>query len=255
MENKNLKISGLQLDIVWKNIPENLQAIEAKLRDQEADIFLLPEMFATGFCMDVEEIADDKNKILGWMKSFAMKKNAAVGGSVAVKENGRFFNRFYFVEKTGKVQVYDKRHLFSYAKEDQHYSAGKEKMVFEYLGWKILLQTCYDLRFPVFQRNRENYDIMLNIASWPDTRILAWKTLLKARAIENQCYVFGLNRTGTDGNTLFYSGESKCFFADGTEISEISKEFITADLNREKLQEYRKKFPFLEDQDDFEITK
>lgn len=250
---KNLKILGLQHDIIWKDKSENIKKISSKLAAYEADIFLLPEMFATGFCMDVNEIADQDGKILQWMQDFAKEKQAAIGGSVAVEDNGKFYNRFYFVEKDGKIHQYDKRHLFSYAKEDQFYSAGKDKIIFDYLGWKICLQVCYDLRFPVYQRNTENYDLMLNVASWPSTRIDAWDTLLKARAIENQCYVFGLNRLGNDGNKLQYTGSSHCFFADGSEAGNTTNDVIEAHLDLNSLHNFRTKFPFLEDQDRFEV--
>ncbi|AQW97714.1 amidohydrolase [Elizabethkingia anophelis] len=252
---KNLKILGLQHDIQWKNKDKNFEIIEDLLpKEEKPDIFLLPEMFATGFCMDAEEIADQNNEVLIKMKSLAVDNNIAVGGSVAVKEGGKFYNRFYFIEKNGTLHHYDKRHLFSYAKEDQFYTPGKEKVVVEYLGWKICLQVCYDLRFPVFVRNTENYDLILNVASWPSTRIDAWDTLLKARAIENQCYVFGLNRVGNDGNKLQYNGSSHCFFADGSEIALLKDNLIYAELDKDLLIDFRTKFPFLADQDNFSIS-
>lgn len=248
-----IKVLGLQHDIVWKNISANLSSIESILGNKYTDIFILPEMFATGFCMDVKEIADSNHHILKWMVDFAKKKNSAVAGSVAAKEGNQYFNRFYFVEKNGTVHQYDKRHLFSYAGEDRHYSPGTQKVVFDYLGWKICLQVCYDLRFPVFFRNTEHYDLLLNVASWPASRMGAWNTLLQARAIENQAYVFGLNRLGEDGNQLGYTGESHCFFPDGADVSHTTGSLVEAVLYKEKLDTFRRDFPFLNDQDLFKI--
>ncbi|HIC8644185.1 amidohydrolase [Elizabethkingia meningoseptica] len=251
---KNLKIIGLQHQILWKNKVKNFEIIEHLFPlEIKPDIFLLPEMFSTGFCMDVDEIADADGEVLNWMKSLALKNEMAVGGSVAVKENDQFYNRFYFVEKNGTVHQYDKRHLFSYAKEDEFYSPGTERVVFEYLGWKICLQVCYDLRFPVFSRNTDHYDLLINVASWPSARVEAWNTLLKARAIENQCYVFGLNRLGDDGNKLHYESSSHCFFADGAETGIIKDHLIYAELDKDMLTAFRNKFPFLADQDNFHL--
>lgn len=248
-----IRIAGFQNNIIWKNKKENLKLIDQKFADIDADIFLLPEMFSTGYCMDVEEIADKDHQVLGWLKNFAKTRKSAVGGSVATEENGKYFNRFYFVEKDGKVHHYDKRHLFTYATEDQYYTAGQEKVVFEYLDWKICLQVCYDLRFPVFQRNVEDYDLILNVASWPSTRMNAWRILLAARAIENQAYVFGLNRTGKSGTGLLYTGESQCFFSDGNPIGSINDDILVAEPDMNILKNFRNKFPFLEDRDQFEI--
>lgn len=246
-----LKISGLNFDSKWKNKLENFQNIETQITNLSIDILLLPEMFATGFCMKPEEIADQNQETLEWMKNVARKHNFAIAGTVATKENGRYYNRLYFVEPNGTVDFYDKRHLFSYAGEDQEYSAGTNRVIVEYKGWRILLQICYDLRFPVFSRNVLDYDVAVYVANWPKTRIDAWQTLLKARAIENQSYVFGINRIGTDGNQLEYPESSTCFFADGSDISVKDGYLISAELNFENLTTYRHKFPFLSDQDDF----
>lgn len=247
----DLKISGLNLDIIWKNKNENFKNITESLTDIASDIFLLPEMFSTGFYMKPAEIADRNQETLEWMKKFAKEKNTAVCGSASINEGEKYLNRFYFVEPTGNYSFYDKRHLFSYSGEDKKYSAGNERVIVNHKGWRILLQVCYDLRFPVFSRNNDDYDVILYVANWPKSRIDAWQTLLKARAIENQAYVFGLNRIGTDGNNLEYPESSYCFFADGTEISTTNKNIVSANLNAEKLQEYRTKFPFLSDRDDF----
>ena len=248
-----MKIEGLNLDVQWKNKQENFKIIENSFLNSDADIFVLPEMFSTGFCMEAEEIADCNNETLSWMIHFAKQKNAAVCGSASVKENNKFYNRFYFVEPNGNYQFYDKRHLFSYSKEDEIYSKGDERKIVEYKGAKFLLQVCYDLRFPVFSRNVGNYDAILYVANWPEKRIDAWNTLLKARAIENQAYVFGLNRIGMDGNHLFYPESSHCFFADGTEISEKKGNIVSAEIDSDKLLNFREKFRFLDDRDKFSI--
>lgn len=248
---KALKITALNLDISWKNKIENYEKIEQSFKNVEADILMLPEMFSTGFYMKPEEIADRNEETLIWMKQFAKHKNSVVCGSASIDEAGKFFNRFYFVEPSGNYSSYDKRHLFSYSGEDKKYSAGKERVIVSYKGWRILLQVCYDLRFPIFSRNNGDYDVILYVANWPKSRIDAWQTLLKARAIENQAYVFGLNRIGTDGNNLEYPESSYCFSADGAEISKTDNNTVSADLDLEKLQEFRTKFPFLSDRDEF----
>ena len=249
----NLVIKGLNLNIQWKKKNENFEIIETAFNDEVADIFVLPEMFSTGFCMEPQEVADRNQESLNWLKTFAQNKNAAVCGSASIEENGRFLNRFYFVEPDGTYHYYDKRHLFSYSGEDKVYTPGKEKTIMNYKGWRILLQVCYDLRFPVFARNNDDYDAILYVANWPETRIDAWKTLLKARAIENLSYVFGLNRIGTDGNNLNYPESSYCFFADGSVVSEVKNDVVSIEWDLEKLQKFREKFQFLNDRDRFRI--
>ena len=248
-----MKITGVNLDIQWKDKSANFLNLEHILKDESADIFLLPEMFSTGFCMEAVEIADRNEETLSWMKSFAKTKNAAICGSVSVEEHGNFYNRMYFVHPNGKVQHYNKRHLFTYSGEDKVYTAGNERVIINYKGFRILLQVCFDLRFPVFSRNKNDYDAILYVANWPESRVEAWEHLLKARAIENLAYVFGLNRIGTDGNNLNYEESSHCFFADGSEISEKVGSLVKADLNLEKVQNFRERFPFLDDGDDFLI--
>lgn len=248
-----LKIAGLNLDIVWKNKSANFEQIETQFDALQADLFLLPEMFSTGFCMEAAEVADRNQETLNWMKSFAKSKNAAVAGSVSVEENGNFYNRFYFVFPDGSFEYYDKRHLFSYSGEDKIYTAGTERKIIDYKGFKILLQVCFDLRFPVFARNQVDYDAMLYVANWPKSRVDAWKSLLKARSIENQAFLFGLNRIGTDGYNLEYEESSQVYFPDGKEISIRENNLIRTEWHLEELQEFRNKFPFLKDRDGFEI--
>lgn len=248
-----MKITGVNLDIQWKDKSANFLNLEHILKDESADIFLLPEMFSTGFCMEADEVADRHLETLYWMQSFAKSKNSAVAGSASVEENGKFYNRFYFVFPDGSFEHYDKRHLFSYSGEDKIYTAGTERKIIEYKGFKILLQVCFDLRFPVFSRNQDDYDAVLYIANWPNSRVEAWKSLLKARSIENQAFLFGLNRIGIDGYKLDYEESSLVYFPDGREISDRENNVIIAEWNLEELKEFRSKFPFLNERDGFEI--
>ncbi|SFI38164.1 amidohydrolase [Halpernia frigidisoli] len=250
----NLKIKALEFDISWKDKEANFHQIEKLLENENADLFLLPEMFSTGFCMDAEEIADQSDQSLNWLKNIANKKEAAFSGSASVQENGKFYNRMYFVKPNGEVDFYDKRHLFSYSGEDKIYSKGDSRKIINFKGFRILLQVCYDLRFPVFSRNKNDFDLILYVSNWPESRISAWETLLKARAIENQSFVFGLNRIGIDGNNLKYpESSSYCFDAEGKIISNVLNQIISVDLDLNDLQNFRQKFPFLKDGDDFEL--
>ncbi|UZT96208.1 amidohydrolase [Chryseobacterium fluminis] len=248
-----MKIAGLNLDIVWKDKNENFQFIEREIANTEADLFLLPEMFSTGFCMDAAEVSDKYEESLTFLKKISKEKNAAVCGSASVEEDGHFYNRMYFVQPDSAVNFYDKRHLFSFSGEDKVYTPGKERVIVNYRGIRILLQVCYDLRFPVFARNNNDYDAILYVANWPEKRVSAWEHLLKARAIENLAFVFGLNRIGTDGNNLFYKESSHCFFADGTEISEKMGNIVSAELDLTELKDFRSHFQFLNDRDSFSL--
>lgn len=248
-----MKIVGLNLDIIWKNKAENFKIIERELQTLDADLFLLPEMFSTGFCMDASEVSDRNEESLEFLKKISKEKNAAFCGSAPVEEKGNFFNRMYFVQPNGEVSFYDKRHLFSFSGEDKVYTPGKSRVIVEYKGIRFLLQVCYDLRFPVFARNNDDYDAVLYVANWPEKRVGAWEHLLKARAIENLSFVFGLNRIGTDGNNLFYQESSHCFFADGREISEKNGNIVSAKLDMNELKDFRSHFQFLNDRDHFSI--
>jgi omega-amidase len=248
-----MKIKGLNLDIIWKNKKANFQLIEEQLRNEEADVFLLPEMFSTGFCMDASEVSDRNEESLEFLKKISKEKNTAFCGSAPVEENAKFYNRMYFVKPDSETIFYDKRHLFSFSGEDKVYTPGKDRVIVEYNGIRFLLQVCYDLRFPVFARNNNDYDAVLYIANWPEKRVGAWEHLLKARAIENLSFVFGLNRIGTDGNDLFYQESSHCFFADGKEIAEKKGNIISAELNLDELKDFRNHFQFLNDRDLFSI--
>lgn len=248
-----MKIVGLNLDIIWKNKAENFKIIERELQTLDVDLFLLPEMFSTGFCMDASEVSDRNEESLEFLKKISKEKNAAFCGSAPVEEKGNFFNRMYFVQPNGEVSFYDKRHLFSFSGEDKVYTPGKSRVIVEYKGIRFLLQVCYDLRFPVFARNNDDYDAVLYVANWPEKRVGAWEHLLKARAIENLSFVFGLNRIGTDGNNLFYQESSHCFFADGREISEKNGNIVSAKLDMKELKDFRSHFQFLNDRDHFSI--
>lgn len=248
-----MKITGINLDIIWKNKEANFRNIEQAFEGREADIFVLPEMFSTGFCMDAAEVADSHEESLSFLRKMAREKNAAFCGSAPVQQDGNYYNRMYFVHPDGKTDFYDKRHLFSFSGEDQVYTPGKERVVVHYKGFRILLQVCYDLRFPVFARNNGDYDMIIYVANWPEKRVEAWEHLLKARAIENLSFVFGLNRIGTDGNDLLYRESSHCFFADGKEISVKEGNIIFADPDLHELRDFRNHFRFLDDRDRFSI--
>jgi len=248
-----MKITGLNLDIIWKSKTANFELIEKELQNQEADLFLLPEMFSTGFCMDASEVSDRNQESLEFLKKISKEKNAAFCGSAPVEDKGNFYNRMYFVQPDSQVDFYDKRHLFSFSGEDKVYTPGKERVIVNYKGFRILLQVCYDLRFPVFARNNDDYDAILYVANWPEKRVGAWEHLLKARAIENLSFVFGLNRIGTDGNNLLYQESSHCFFADGKEITQKQGNIVSAELNMEELKDFRNHFQFLNDRDSFTI--
>ncbi|MCJ7933819.1 MAG: nitrilase family protein [Chryseobacterium sp.] len=248
-----MKVVGLNLDIIWKRKSENFKAIERELQDLEADLFLLPEMFSTGFCMDASEVSDRNEESLAFLRKISKEKNAAFCGSAPVEQEGKFYNRMYFVQPDGETEYYDKRHLFSFSGEDKVYTPGQKRVIVNYKGIRFLLQVCYDLRFPVFARNNDDYDAILYVANWPEKRVGAWEHLLKARAIENLSFVFGLNRIGTDGNHLLYQESSHCFFADGKEISHKNGNIVSADLDMEQLKDFRKHFQFLNDRDDFSI--
>ena len=248
-----LRIAGLNMDIVWKNKEENFRTIENELSSVETDVYLLPEMFSTGFCMEADEVADRNLETLTWMKKFAQSTKTAVAGSASIEESGKFYTRFYFVFPDGNFEYYDKRHLFSYSGEDKIYSAGTERKIIEYKGFRILLQVCFDLRFPVFSRNQDDYDAILYVANWPQSRVEAWKTLLKARSIENQAFLFGLNRIGKDGYGLDYEESSLVYFPDGKEISERKSNIVISEWDLEELKEFRSRFPFLDERDGFKI--
>lgn len=256
MRNK-ISISLVQFNALWQQTEENLTQLSKKLTNITSDIIVLPEMFATGFSMNVEKVAQtEQQSIATWMKELSKQKKCAICGSVAIKEDNYYYNRFFFVFDGLIVATYNKRHLFTYGKEHLHYTKGNKKIIFDYQGWKICPMICYDLRFPVWNRNTENYDILLNVANWPTTRIENWKILNQARAIENICYVIAVNRTGNDGNNLQYNGQSQAFSPLGKSLIEKEyqqNEIITIELQKETVNKIREEFPFLEDKDSYTI--
>lgn len=256
--NDVLKITALQTDLHWENPEANHRALGEKMRNAPAaDAYILPEMFPTGFSMDAKRLAEPMNgPTHQWMKAMARELHAAVGGSVIIEDTGHFYNRFLWVYPDGKTDFYDKRHRFTMAGEHHHFSAGKSQTVVEVKGWRIFLQVCYDLRFPVWSRNRGDYNVAVYVANWPEARSAAWSKLLLARAIENQCYVIGVNRVGTDGNQISYSGHSAMIDPKGEYMFQPpahSDEALYAGLSKAELLDFRKKFPVLDDGDDFEV--
>ena len=251
-----MKITILQQNIVWANPTANVRkADEAINQNPGADLYVLPEMFSTGFCTNPEGIAEStESETLQWMKDKAATTDAAIAGSVAVTEDGKYYNRFFFVKPDGSVTHYDKKHLFTYGGEHLRFTAGEERVVVEWKGVRILLEVCYDLRFPVWARNRGDYDMILYVASWPTPRVSAWSVLLVARAIENQCYVAGVNRVGTDP-ACEYCGGSVIIDPYGKTLAacEMNQECeASAEVDMHKLNAFREKFPVLSDADDFE---
>tara|TARA_R110000868_G_scaffold113520_2_gene304605 strand:- start:39626 stop:40393 length:768 start_codon:yes stop_codon:yes gene_type:complete len=253
-----MKVAIIQSALVWENPEANRAFFEKKIRaiKEDVNLIVLPEMFTTGFTMDPAQVAEPMiGKTVLWMQALAKTKNAAITGSVVIVENSNFYNRMLFVFPSGEIQHYDKKHLFTLAGEDKVYSRGTQKLIVDYLGWKICPLVCYDLRFPVFSRNVEDYDVLIYVASWPKTRIKAWDTLLAARAIENMSYAIGVNRIGKDNSGYEYLGHSQVLDYLGElliEPMELEGVFITT-LHKSKLIEVRKKLNFLSDKDSFEI--
>lgn len=259
MINKELKISLIQTDIIWENPPANRDKFTnmLDLLKGKTDIAILPEMFTTGFSMYPERLAEPANgDTLLWMQKYANKLGFAICGSVMVKENDLYFNRFYFVEPNGKFYTYNKRHLFRMMDEHNHYEAGNERIIVNYKNWRIMPQICYDLRFPVWSRNQNDYDLIIYVANFPTARQMAWNKLLPARAIENLCYVAAVNRIGADGNGIPFSGDSQVIDPKGHLIfeAESNKQAIeTVCLSHSELYDYRTKFPAHLDSDPFTL--
>jgi omega-amidase len=251
----NLKISLVEFDIEWENPQANLEFLDDLLENHTTDLVILPEMFTTGFSMNASKIAEEPfGRTYEWMKSKAQQGNFAICGSVSTKENGKYFNRMYFVTPD-ETTIYDKKHLFGYGKETEAYSAGNNIVTVEYLGWKFRLIICYDLRFPVWCRNTDDYDALVCVANWPAVRVEPWKALLKARAIENMAYVMGVNRIGIDDYDLKYNGNSKVFDPVGEDLKlqSKSKKLFQVEISKEILSKYRQNFGFLNDRDLFEL--
>ncbi|MEY4962948.1 MAG: hypothetical protein RLZZ323_267 [Bacteroidota bacterium] len=252
-----MKIAVIQIPLVWEDAKSNREYIEQKINTLESgtDLIVLPEMFTTGFTMSPERVAETmQGDTVVWMQSLAKAKNCAITGSLVITEDDKFYNRLLFVFPSGAIQHYNKRHLFSLAGEDKSYTKGTQKLIIEYKGWKICPLICYDLRFPVFARNVEQYDLLLYVANWPTIRMQAWDTLLKARAVENMSYVIGCNRVGQDEKEYDYSGHSQVvdFLGNYRIAPQEAEGVFYAQLEKETLLQTRTKLGFLNDQDAFE---
>ena len=258
-----LTITTIQSNLFWEDKTANLQMLQQKIDsiEEKTEIIILPEMFTTGFSMQAEQLAETMDgETVEWMKTISNKNGIVLTGSVMIEDAGKYYNRLIWMLPNGQYGYYDKRHLFAYGEEDQHYSAGKKRLIASVKGWKINLQICYDLRFPVWARQKPEeglaeYDLLIYVANWPERRSHAWKTLLCARAIENQCYVVGVNRVGDDAKNIHYSGNSLVIDPMGQVLYHMADEedVNTITLSKEKLEEVRTKFPFLNDADDFTI--
>jgi len=251
-----MKTALIQTDIIWENPIENRKNLEDKINSitDKMDLVILPEMFTSGFTMHPNLVAETMNgDTISWLQNIAKTKNCAITGSLVITENGNFYNRMVFVFPNGEIQYYDKKHLFTLAGEDKIYTSGNEKVIVAYNNWKICLQVCYDLRFPVFSRNVENYDLLIYVASWPKARTNAWDILLKARAVENLSFAIGVNRIGTDNNNLEYIGHSQIIDELGNFIIEPTEKegVFIADLDKNKMLGTRNKLNFLNDKDEF----
>jgi predicted amidohydrolase len=282
----------IQTVLHWEAKQVNLQLLEEKIKSikEKTQIVILPEMFSTGFSMKPELFAETmEGQTVQWMKRIAADNKIILTGSLIIEEGEKFYNRLIWMLPNGQYGYYNKRHLFAYAEEDKHYTAGTERLIASVNGWKINLQVCYDLRFPVWARQTSSlatrqknagtfpafeedvrsgqtdetgrgeqaaeYDVLIYVANWPAKRSIAWKTLLQARAIENQCYVIGVNRVGDDGNNIYHSGDSMVINPLGEIVYHKEKEedVFTITLNKDELQQVRKQFQFWRDADDFQI--
>ncbi|MFD2513048.1 amidohydrolase [Pontibacter locisalis] len=255
----DLRITIVQTELYWQDAVANRKMFSEKLAATapKTDLIVLPEMFTTGFSMNAPELAEEADgSTLRWMQEEAQRQQAVLTGSVIVKEAEKYYNRLYWVRPDGSYEKYDKRHLFRMAKEHHTYTAGKEKLLVELKGWNICPLVCYDLRFPVWSRNKDNaYDLLLYVANWPKARNQAWRTLLQARAIENLAYVAGVNRVGTDGSSHPYSGDSAIIHPKGYQLLETSEvEGIhTITLSKKELKDFREAFPAHLDADAFSL--
>jgi predicted amidohydrolase len=258
----SLRISMVQSHIVWEDVDENICYYGELLRrlKGKTDLAVLPELFTTGLSMRPEDLSEPNDgKTISALKKYARDYDFAVTGSFMASDNGRYFNRGFFITPGGEAFYYDKRHLFGMAGEDKCFSRGTNRLIVDFRGWKICLMICYDLRFPVWSRNTDNaYDVLIYVANWAESRRKVWKSLLQARAIENMCYVCGVNRIGVDarefkyhGGSLIYSPKGKKLFAAG----EKEAKTVTGTIKRADLEKIRAKFPAWEDADEFELKR
>jgi len=255
-----LKLLIVQPDVKWKDIQGNLSKYSEMIseRKQDPDLVLFPEMFQTGFCSDPADVAETMDgTTVRWMKRTAETLKCALAGSLIIKDGRKFFNRIVYIDQYENLTWYDKRHLFKIEGEEINFTPGRQRLIVPLKNWQICFQICYDLRFPVWSRNMNDYDVLVNLSNWPAKRNDVWTTLLRARAIENQSYVVGVNRVGTDFNHIFYEGNSQVIDPKGNVTAEISNSregLLSASLSRETLEKFRNEFPVLNDADDFTIT-
>jgi omega-amidase len=278
-----LTITTIQTNLKWEDKAANLHMFEEKIRNlkTKTEVVVLPEMFSTGFSMQAEKLAEKMDgATVTWMKKLSAEKKIIITGSIIIEEEGHYYNRLVWMLPNGQYGFYDKRHLFAYAQEHHHYTPGNKRLIASVKGWKVNLLVCYDLRFPVWSRQQRSidlsalsgeqqpvdpsmlastgpeYDLLVYVANWPERRNHAWKTLLQARAIENQCYVVGVNRVGNDGHGIYHSGDSMIVDALGTVLytKPHEEDIFTITLQKESLEETRNKLPFLKDADRFLIT-
>lgn len=252
-----MNVTLLQTDLEWENKIYNRNNLHFQIEELvNTDLIILPEMFTTGFTMKPQNLSETMDgETVAWMSLMSVKSNAAICGSIIIEEDGKYYNRFIWVEPDGTIKHYDKKHLFSYAGEDVNYTPGTEKVIINYKGFRICPQICYDLRFPVFSRNTGDYDILLYVANWPSVRSETWVNLLQVRAIENQSYVIGVNRIGEDGNGLRYNGRSMVINPSGMVLMKLSETHWTntCSIDKENLDSYRSQYPFLKDADNFNL--
>ncbi len=262
----DLKVTIIQADLLWENVDENLAMFSEKINaiSEITDVIVLPEMFNTGFSMLSEKIAETMNgKTIAWMKKQAEKSDAVITGSLVIEEDNKYYNRLVWAQPDGELHTYDKRHLFRMADEHKSFSSGKKRLIVNYKGWRICPMVCYDLRFPVWSRNSSKeespaYDVLIYMANWPEARKTHWSKLLEARAIENQCYVVGVNRVGEDENGFSYSGNSAVVNFMGEAIASTAEKIEsteTCSLSLGELNTWREKFPLSLDGDEFEVIR
>lgn len=256
-----LTVALIQTELAWEDPIVNRQNLDTKINSisNGVDLIVLPEMFTSGFTMNASQVAESmEGDTITWLKEISNTKNAAIIGSLVISENNKYYNRLVCVEPDGKITTYDKRHTFTLAGEHKVYTAGTDKVTFEYRGWKICPLICYDLRFPVWARNTEDYELLIYVANWPKTRVSAWDALLKARAIENMSYCIGVNRVGLDGNNYEYTGHSATYDVLGHRIDDIpynSEGISVVELDKSHIKTYREKLGFLKDRDMFTLIK
>jgi omega-amidase len=253
-----MNVALIQAPLVWENPKANCDYFEEKIKSvsDEIDLVILPEMFSTGFTMNPSEVWETmEGETISLLKNLAKARNLAITGSLIIKEDDEFYNRLVFIFPSGEIKKYDKRHLFSLADEEKVYTAGKDKLIVDYLGWKICPLICYDLRFPVFARNVEAYDLLIYVANWPKVRINAWDILLKARAVENMTYTIGVNRIGEDVNDFAHSGHSQVvdFLGNYMVEPQNSEAILITTLDKKEMLKTRKRLGFLNDRDNFSI--